>query len=89
MREAVAEWLRAAGYRVRTAEDGNAGLASVNTATPALVVTDIHMPGANGALVATATACSCPSSVFSNTRNPSAIEPATVAPWLTPLTSRS
>jgi two-component system cell cycle sensor histidine kinase/response regulator CckA len=51
MREAVAEWLRAAGYRVRTAEDGNAGLASVSTATPALVVTDIHMPGANGALV--------------------------------------
>ena len=51
MREAVAEWLRAAGYGVRTAEDGNAGLACVNVAAPSLVVTDIHMPGKNGALV--------------------------------------
>ena len=51
MREAVAEWLRGAGYSVRTAEDGNAGLACVNAAVPSLVVTDIHMPGKNGALV--------------------------------------
>ena len=41
MREAVAEWLSAAGYSVRTAEDGTAGLAAVKTAAPALVVTDI------------------------------------------------
>lgn len=51
MREAVAEWLRAAGYLVRTAADGNAGLACVSTAAPALVVTDIHMPGTSGAIV--------------------------------------
>jgi len=51
MREAVAEWLRAAGYGVRTAEDGNAGLASVRAATPTLVVTDLHMPGTGGATV--------------------------------------
>jgi len=51
MREAVSEWLRAAGYRVRTAEDGDAGLASVRTALPALVVTDLHMPGTGGAVV--------------------------------------
>lgn len=51
MREAVAEWLSAAGYRVRTAEDGNAGLGSVSMAVPSLVVTDIHMPGKSGALV--------------------------------------
>jgi len=51
MREAVAEWLRGAGYSVRTAEDGKAGLASVNAALPALVVTDIHMPGTGGAVV--------------------------------------
>ena len=51
MREALADWLQAAGYGVRTAADGSAGLAAVKIAPPALVVTDIHMPGANGAVV--------------------------------------
>ena len=51
MREAVAEWLRGAGYNVRTADDGDAGLACVSTAPPALVVTDVHMPGTSGASV--------------------------------------
>jgi len=51
MREAVSEWLRAAGYRVRTAENGDTGLASVTANLPALVVTDLHMPGTGGAVV--------------------------------------
>src|SRR5258708_1315361 len=51
MREALAEWLEAASYRVRKAADGNAGLAAVKLAAPALVVTDIYMPGTNGAMV--------------------------------------
>ena len=51
MREAVAEWLRGAGYQVRTAEDGDAGLASVRATRPTLVVTDLHMPGTGGAVV--------------------------------------
>ncbi len=51
MREALAEWLEAAGYVVRKAADGSAGLASVRSAAPALVVTDIHMPGTSGAAV--------------------------------------
>lgn len=51
MREAVAEWLRGAGHGVRTADDGDAGLACVNGAPPALVVTDVHMPGTSGAMV--------------------------------------
>ncbi|HEY3656206.1 MAG TPA: response regulator [Steroidobacteraceae bacterium] len=51
MREALADWLRAAGYGVRTAADGSAGLAAVKFAPPALVITDIHMPGKNGATV--------------------------------------
>jgi DNA-binding NtrC family response regulator len=51
MREAVAEWLRRAGYGVRTAESGDTGLASINVAAPALVVTDIYMPGTSGAAV--------------------------------------
>jgi CheY-like chemotaxis protein len=51
MREALADWLQAAGYGVRTAADGSAGLAAVKFALPELVVTDIHMPGTNGAAV--------------------------------------
>jgi CheY-like chemotaxis protein len=51
LREALAEWLRAAGYAVRTAADGSAGLAAVKVAAPALVVTDIHMPGMSGTMV--------------------------------------
>jgi CheY-like chemotaxis protein len=51
LRELVAEWLAAAGYRVRVAAEGNAGLAAVRDRPPALVVTDIHMPGVGGAAV--------------------------------------
>jgi CheY-like chemotaxis protein len=53
MREALADWLRAAGYRVRKAADGHAGLAAVKLAAPALVITDIYMPGTSGAVVIT------------------------------------
>jgi CheY-like chemotaxis protein len=51
LRDLLAEWLQVAGYRVRVATDGNAGLAEVRDHPPALVVTDIHMPGADGATV--------------------------------------
>jgi CheY-like chemotaxis protein len=51
MREALAEWLLGAGYSVRTAADGAAGLAAVETAVPALVVTDIYMPDMSGSMV--------------------------------------
>jgi DNA-binding NtrC family response regulator len=53
MREALAEWLETAGYAVRKAVDASAGLAAVRSAAPALVVTDIHMPGLGGAAVIT------------------------------------
>jgi CheY-like chemotaxis protein len=51
MREALTDWLQAAGYGVRTAADGSAGLAAVKLAVPAVVVTDIHMPGTSGAAI--------------------------------------
>ena len=51
MREALAEWLAGAGYGVRKAADGTSGLDAVKFAVPALVVTDIHMPGTSGAMV--------------------------------------
>ena len=51
MRDALADWLQAAGYGVRTAENGSAGLAAVQLNAPALVITDIYMPGTSGAVV--------------------------------------
>ena len=51
MREALADWLQAAGYGVRTAADGSAGRAAINLEPPALVITDIHMPGVTGAAI--------------------------------------
>ncbi|MDB5775602.1 MAG: hybrid sensor histidine kinase/response regulator [Herbaspirillum sp.] len=51
MREALADWLEAAGYSARKAADGNAGLAEVKSDAPVLVITDICMPGASGAVV--------------------------------------
>jgi CheY-like chemotaxis protein len=51
MREALTDWLQAAGYDVRTAADGNAGLVAVKLAVPTIVVTDIHMPGTSGAAI--------------------------------------
>ena len=51
MREALAEHLEEEGYRVRKAANGSEGLAAVRFAAPALVITDIHMPEANGAMV--------------------------------------
>lgn len=51
LREALTDWLEAAGYGVNSAVDGTAGLAAVKLALPALVITDIHLPGTNGATV--------------------------------------
>jgi two-component system OmpR family response regulator len=51
MREALADWLEGAGYAVRTAADGSAGLAAVKAAPPVLVITDIRMPGIKGGTV--------------------------------------
>ncbi len=51
MRDAIAELLMEAGYAVRTAADGSAGLRAVEAMVPALVVTDIFMPGTSGKTV--------------------------------------
>ncbi len=51
LRELLAEWLLAAGYGVGVAAEGGAGLADARAHRPALVVTDIHMPGTGGAAV--------------------------------------
>ena len=53
MRDALAEILAGEGYGVRKAANGSAGLAAVRFAEPALVITDIHMPETNGAMVIT------------------------------------
>jgi CheY-like chemotaxis protein len=51
LRELLADWLMAAGYRVGTAAEGASGIAHARAHRPALVVTDIHMPGIGGAAV--------------------------------------
>ena len=51
MRDLVADWLEAAGYGVRKAADGAEGLAEVERAEPALVVTDMCMPGPGGGAI--------------------------------------
>ena len=38
------EALRAAGFEVETVRDGKSALARLETATPSLVVLDLHMP---------------------------------------------
>jgi two-component system response regulator GlrR len=40
--------LTSAGYRVRTAENGESALAAIAVARPAVVVTDLRMPGIDG-----------------------------------------
>lgn len=49
MRDLMADWLEAAGYGVRKAADCCAGIAELKRAAPALVVSDMFMPGACGA----------------------------------------
>jgi CheY-like chemotaxis protein len=51
LRDLLAEWLLAAGYCVALAAEGAAGLAEARARRPALVVTDMHMPGTGGATV--------------------------------------
>lgn len=50
MRELVADWLDAAGYRVGKAIDCQTGLAQACLVKPLLIVTDMYMPGASGAV---------------------------------------
>lgn len=47
-RRLIEFWLKEEGYAVVTAADGNTGLQMFTEATPALVVTDIRMPGLSG-----------------------------------------
>ena len=51
LRDLMAEWLMAAGYDVGLAAEGGAGIRDARAHRPALVVTDINMPGVGGAAV--------------------------------------
>ena len=48
VRENICELLELKGYRVESADDGEAGLAAVRRQRPDLVICDIHMPRLNG-----------------------------------------
>ena len=45
LRDLVTDWLEAVGYRVRKVQDCCAGVAELHRDAPALVVTDMFMPG--------------------------------------------
>jgi two-component system nitrogen regulation response regulator NtrX len=49
MRDLICDWLVAAGYAVRRAGDCHAAVAQLGAAAPALVVSDLWMPGPRGA----------------------------------------
>ena len=48
MRDLMADWLEAAGYAVRKAADCTCGVAELERGAPALVVSDMWMPGPCG-----------------------------------------
>lgn len=49
MRDLVADWLEAGGYRVRKATSCRAWMDQLFRQSPALIVTDMYMPGPCGA----------------------------------------
>jgi DNA-binding NtrC family response regulator len=49
MRELLSEWLGEAGYRVRQAENGAMALQMLRNRPASLMITDMDMPGRNGA----------------------------------------
>jgi CheY-like chemotaxis protein len=60
LRDLVADWLEAAGYRVRKAGDCSAAVAELRRAAPALVVSDMFMPGPCGAAAIADMKSQCP-----------------------------
>jgi CheY-like chemotaxis protein len=49
LRDLVADWLQGAGYKVRKAADCRSALQALEEAAPALIVSDMFMPGKCGA----------------------------------------
>jgi CheY-like chemotaxis protein len=49
LRDLVADWLQGAGYKVRKAADCCSALQALQDAAPALIVSDMFMPGQCGA----------------------------------------
>jgi CheY-like chemotaxis protein len=49
LRDLVADWLEAAGYKVRKAADCDAACRALKEGAPALIISDMYMPGHCGA----------------------------------------
>ena len=49
LRDLVGDWLQAAGYQVRKAVDCRGAMQAISERPPALIVSDMFMPGACGA----------------------------------------
>jgi CheY-like chemotaxis protein len=50
MRDLMADWLEGAGYRVRKAANCSAAVVEVQRGAPALIISDMFMPGPCGAM---------------------------------------
>ena len=50
MRDLMADWLEAAGYGVRKVASCSAAVAEVQRAAPAIIISDMFMPGPCGAM---------------------------------------
>jgi CheY-like chemotaxis protein len=48
LRDLVTDWLQAAGYKVRKATDCRSALDALAAGVPALIISDMYMPGACG-----------------------------------------
>jgi CheY-like chemotaxis protein len=48
IRELLRRWLEPAGHVLRFGEDAYTALAAISEEPPAVIVCDVHMPGANG-----------------------------------------
>lgn len=48
LRDLVSDWLLAAGYKVRKAANCQAALQAIQETAPALIISDMYMPGACG-----------------------------------------
>jgi CheY-like chemotaxis protein len=64
LRDLVADWLEAAGYRVRKAADCTAAGVELKGSVPRLIVSDMFMPGECGAAAIGALKRQCPGIAF-------------------------
>jgi CheY-like chemotaxis protein len=64
LRDLVADWLQGAGYKVRKASDCDTAQKAIEEAMPALIISDMYMPGPCGAAAIAEIRRHAPSAAF-------------------------